>query len=94
MPDIKRKHKNITVIGDVQGVGFRFSTKNMANSIGIKGFVKNLYNGDVYIEAEGSEVQLRHFIEWCYKGSSHSRVYDVKVEDDELKHFTHFEIGF
>lgn len=94
MPDIKRKHKNITVTGNVQGVGFRFSTKNMAISLGIKGFVKNLYNGDVYIEAEGSEVQLRHFIEWCHKGSSYSRVYDVKIEDDELKHFTHFEIGF
>ena len=94
MSRIKKKHKNITVIGSVQGVGFRFSTKSMANSLGIKGFVKNLYSGDVYIEAEGNEVQLQHFIEWCHKGSSYSRIYDVKIEEGELKHFTHFEITF
>jgi acylphosphatase len=92
MSGIKKKHKNITVSGIVQGVGFRFSTKSMANSLGIKGFVKNLYNGDVYIEAEGNEVQLQHFIEWCHQGSSYSRIYDVKIKESELKHFTHFEI--
>jgi acylphosphatase len=94
MPIIKRAHKNITISGNVQGVGFRFSTKSMANSLGIKGFVKNLYNGDVYIEAEGNEIQLRHFIEWCHKGSSYSRVHDVKIEEGELKNFTYFEVTF
>lgn len=89
---LQNVHKNITVIGDVQGVGFRFSTKNIAKSLGIKGFVKNMVNGDVYIEAEGSEVQLQHFIQWCHKGSGHSRIHDVKVEESELKQFTHFEI--
>ena len=94
MPIVHKLHKNITVIGDVQGVGFRFSTKKMANSLGIKGFVKNMYNGDVYIEAEGTEVQLRHFIHWCHKGSGHSRVQNVKVEERELKHFDYFDITF
>lgn len=88
----KKTHKKITVIGNVQGVGFRFSTKSMANSLGIKGFVKNLYSGDVYIEAEGSEIQLRQFITWCHKGNSYSRVYEVKIEEGELKNFTRFEI--
>lgn len=94
MPNIRKKHRKITVIGNVQGVGFRYSTKNMANSLGIKGIVKNLYNGDVYIEAEGSEVQLRHFIDWCRQGSSYSRVDEVKIEDGELKHYSQFEITF
>jgi acylphosphatase len=93
MPTVKKIHKNITVKGKVQGVGFRFSTKSMAHSLGIKGFVKNLYNGDVYIEAEGSELQLRHFIEWCYKGSSYSHVYDVTIEEGELKNFTYFDVS-
>ena len=94
MPHIREKHIKITVIGNVQGVGFRYSAKKMADSIGIKGIVKNLYNGNVYIEAEGSEVQLRHFIDWCQQGSSYSRVDDVKIEDGELKHYTQFEITF
>jgi acylphosphatase len=94
MPQIKKKHINITVTGNVQGVGFRFSTRSMARSLGIRGFVKNMYNGDVYIEAEGSEVQLRHFLEWCHKGSTYSRVYHIVVEEGELKNFTDFEISF
>ncbi len=92
MPVVKKMHKNVIVIGNVQGVGFRFSTKRMANSLGIRGFVKNMYNGDVYIEAEGNEVQLQQFIQWCYKGSPHSRVHDVKIEEGKFRHFTHFEI--
>ena len=85
---------NITVSGNVQGVGFRYSTKNIANSLGVKGFVKNLYNGDVYIEAEGNKVQLQHFIEWCRKGSSYSNVHEVKIEEDALKEFTQFKISY
>jgi acylphosphatase len=93
MPTIKKIHRKITVTGNVQGVGFRFSAKSMANSLGIKGFIKNLYNGDVYIEAEGNEAQLQHFIAWCHKGPSYSRVHDVKVEEGEVKHFSYFEIS-
>ena len=90
----QKLHKNITITGDVQGVGFRYSTKKVANAMGIKGFVKNMYNGDVYIEAEGSDTQLRHFIQWCHKGTGHSRVHNVEVKEGELRKFSHFEITF
>ncbi|QER67308.1 acylphosphatase [Paucilactobacillus nenjiangensis] len=43
----------ITVTGRVQRVGFRWSVVSLAQRLNIKGFVKNLPNGDVYIEAEG-----------------------------------------
>lgn len=92
MPNVKRIHKNITVIGHVQGVGFRFTARTMAMSLGIKGSVKNLYNGDVYIEAEGTQIQLNHFIEWCYKGPGYSDVKDVIIEDGELKGYQYFDI--
>ena len=92
MPEIKRLHKNITIKGHVQGVGFRFTARRMAMSLGIKGFVKNLYNGYVYIEAEGTEIQLKHFIEWCYKGPNYANVEDVIVENSELREFQFFDI--
>lgn len=92
MPNIRKIHKNITVIGHVQGVGFRFACRTMAQSLGIKGFVKNIYNGDVYIEAEGTEVQLRHFIEWCYKGPNYSNISDVIIEEGEIKGYKFFDI--
>ena len=48
-------HKNIVIQGWVQGVGFRYAARKMAFQYGINGFVRNLPDGSVYIEAEGSE---------------------------------------
>ncbi|MBN1596962.1 MAG: acylphosphatase [Bacteroidales bacterium] len=92
MPDIKKKHKNIIVKGRVQGVGFRFSARNMAISLGIKGYVRNLYDGNVLIEAEGSEIQLKHFLEWCYKGPGYASVEDIEISDGEFKDYLYFDI--
>ncbi|MGO2083568.1 acylphosphatase [Vagococcus sp.] len=61
---------NITVSGRVQGVGFRYSTKILADQIPVFGFVKNLENGQVYIEVSGSKSQLDYFIERLRKGIS------------------------
>jgi acylphosphatase len=94
MPEINTIHKNIRVIGRVQGVGFRYSCKRMAISLGIKGFVKNLYDGSVYIEAEGSEVQLHHLIEWCNKGPLNAYIEEVLITEADLKGFAYFEINF
>lgn len=92
MPEINKIHKNITVKGHVQGIGFRFTTRRMAISLGLKGFVKNLHNGNVYIEAEGTEIQLKHFIKWCYEGPNYANVKDVLIENSELKEFHFFDI--
>lgn len=85
-------HYNIIVRGRVQGVGFRFEAKKMAKMIGITGFVKNQYNGDVYIEAEGTEEQLRQFIIWCKKGPLNARVDEITTEKVDFKGFEFFDI--
>lgn len=84
----------IRVYGRVQGVGFRYSAVRVAQSHGIKGFVKNLPDGSVLIEAEGSEKQLNTFLVWCRKGPGLSFVESVIVdplppvnyEDFRVKH--------
>jgi len=58
----------IQVRGYVQGVGFRWSAVRAAKNHGITGFVRNMPDGSVYIEAEGSRKQLKSFVEWCIKG--------------------------
>jgi acylphosphatase len=58
----------IHVKGYVQGVGFRWNTVKAARNFGIKGFVKNMPDGSVYIEAEGSTKALKDFVEWCKNG--------------------------
>jgi len=70
----------IHVTGYVQGVGFRWSAVREAKRKGITGFVKNLSDGSVYIEAEGSEKQLRTFIEWCHEGPGFGYVDSVTAD--------------
>ena len=86
------KHIKLTVIGRVQGVWFRANTKDQANNIGVTGFVKNLSNGNVYIEAEGTKEQLQLFVIWCKKGPRLAHVHKVIVEQGAPEYFISFEI--
>ena len=87
------KHLNIHVSGKVQGVFFRASAKDEADQLGVKGFVRNELNGDVYIEAEGEDDQLKLFLEWCRRGPRRASVENVDVEEAELKNFVSFEVS-
>ena len=40
--------------GDVQGVGFRWSARTIADRYGVSGWVRNCYDGTVEMEAEGT----------------------------------------
>jgi acylphosphatase len=86
------KHLNIRVSGKVQGVFFRASTKEQADQLNVKGFVRNETNGDVYIEVEGDEEKLKIFSDWCKRGPNGARVDSIKVEGSELKNFVSFEV--
>jgi acylphosphatase len=65
--EVKLLYK-IHITGRVQGVGFRWSAVREANRKGITGFIRNMPDGSVYIEAEGSNKQLNDFYEWCKNG--------------------------
>ncbi|MFL5754023.1 MAG: acylphosphatase [Bacteroidia bacterium] len=86
------KHYNITVKGHVQGVSYRFSAHAEALRLGLTGFVKNLSNGDVYLEAEGTDENLSKMIAWCQIGPPRAEVMEVNAVEGELKHFPTFEI--
>ncbi|WP_158826035.1 acylphosphatase [Mucilaginibacter lacusdianchii] len=86
------KHLNITVQGKVQGVFYRASTKAVADQLGIRGFVKNERNGDVYIEAEGEASFLEMFLEWCNEGPERARVTAVNTQEGEVKNYRNFEV--
>ena len=51
----------ITISGRVQGVGFRWSAYQLAQQLGVSGFVRNLPTGQVYIEAQGDSATLDRF---------------------------------
>jgi acylphosphatase len=82
----------IHVTGQVQGVGFRWSAATEARSLDIKGYVKNLPDGSVYLEAEGSREQLNAFVEWCKQGPGFSIVESVNVESFPPVNYSDFLI--
>jgi len=86
------RHYNITVKGHVQSVSYRFATLAKAIKLGLTGYVKNLPNGDVYIEAEGNEEKINKLIEWCYVGPTRAEVTEVFAEESEVKEYRNFEI--
>jgi acylphosphatase len=71
----------IHVKGRVQGVGFRWSAAREATRLGITGYVKNISDGSVYIEAEGASEQLDAFIAWCRIGPGIAHVREVHVSE-------------
>lgn len=88
---MKRSVK-VNIYGKVQGVGFRYSTLQKANEMGIKGFVKNRTDGSVYMEIEAEGKLLEEFLYWCRKGPSWSRVDDIVVNDIPFSNYNNFTI--
>ena len=85
-------HKNIRVIGSVQGVFYRASTVDKAKSLGLRGFVLNEPGGSVYIEVEGEENDVSQMVEWARKGPPRAIVDTLQITDGTITGFTTFEI--
>ncbi|RMD90943.1 MAG: acylphosphatase [Calditrichaeota bacterium] len=83
----------IIVKGFVQGVGFRWFVYKIATDLNLKGYVKNLYNGDVEIEVEGERGQIEELIKQVKVGPPLSRVTDVRIEWKKCNYkYTTFKI--
>jgi len=78
-----KRSVSIYVQGKVQGVGFRYSSKARADSLNITGYVQNMFDGSVYIEASGMESNLHQFIQWCRQGPALAQVRDLRIEESE-----------
>ncbi len=55
-------HETIFFSGRVQGVGFRYSTLQVAKEFEVAGFVQNLTDGRVVVEAEGRRAEIDAFV--------------------------------
>jgi acylphosphatase len=66
--------------GRVQGVGYRYFTNTVANRIGVYGYVKNLFNGNVEVYAIGTEEQLINLKSALNKGPSFGSVDEITEE--------------
>ena len=86
------KTVRLTIKGKVQGVFYRATAKDVADLIGVNGWVKNLPNDNVEIIATATEEILQKFINWCKQGPPKAKVDDVNVEELELQEFNGFRI--
>ena len=82
----------LTIKGKVQGVFFRATAKDIADELGIKGWVKNLPDRNVEITATAPVDTLQKFIDWCKQGPPKARVDEVIVEELSTAEFNGFRI--
>ena len=83
-------HTTVFFTGRVQGVGFRYQALQVAKGFEVSGFVQNLSDGRVQLEAEGRAAEVRDFII-----AVHERMegYVRKVEQTESQRAPQFQ-GF
>jgi acylphosphatase len=84
---------HLKIAGRVQGVYFRASALQEAQSLGLTGWVMNCLDGSVEAIAEGARARLEELIAWCRRGPSGARVNHVDVRWETPQHaFRNFTI--
>ncbi|PWT88799.1 MAG: hypothetical protein C5B56_08155 [Proteobacteria bacterium] len=79
--DVTKQARRFFVSGIVQGVGFRFFVRHIAEELELAGFTRNLRDGRVEVYAIGSAEQLRQLQAMLERGSRFSSVSHVHRED-------------
>lgn len=89
-----KQRTEVVYSGYVQGVGFRYTTRQIASRFDVAGFVRNLSDGRVQLVAEGRETEVRQFLVEI------ATTFAGKVTDTHVEHgagtgeFSGFEIRF
>jgi acylphosphatase len=88
------KRLHVYFSGTVQGVGFRFTAQDIANELGIRGWVKNKSSGQVEVVAEAEEEKLKEFLDRINQYFSR-HIQDTRLDWQEAAgEFTDFEIRY
>ena len=76
--------RHLRIGGKVQGVAYRFHAVREAERLGLRGWVRNLANGDVEAVACGPTDAVEAFIAWTRRGSPAAEVRTVLVREAAL----------
>jgi acylphosphatase len=68
----------VSIAGDVQGVGFRVFVHDVARRLGLRGYVRNLPDGRVYVSASGPRAALEELLRLVSRGPTMARVSSVE----------------
>jgi acylphosphatase len=83
---------HLLIKGKVQGVFYRASARDVANELGVKGWIRNTEEGNVEAEVSGEQQILDRFVEWCGKGPFGAIVQGIEAITIEEKNFNAFLI--
>ncbi len=73
----ERRHYRFS--GTVQGVGFRYRACWAAQHLGLTGWVENLWDGSVELEAQGEPAALDRLVEAIVRSSRYIELADVRM---------------
>jgi len=73
------QRRRVLYRGHVQGVGFRFRTRAIAQAHAVTGLVRNLSDGRVELVAEGTPAALQAFLDEVARTMNHN-IDSVEVE--------------
>ena len=76
---MRRVH--VIVSGEVQGVGYRYTMRMVAQEAGVAGWVRNRSDGSVEAELEGEPGEVDEVLAWMAEGPPGSRVTGARVTD-------------
>lgn len=82
----------VLISGKVQGVGFRYSTHQQADRLGLSGWVRNRSDGRVEAVFEGQLTAVEQAIAWCRQGPLSADVTDLSVSSEDPQGLTTFEV--
>jgi acylphosphatase len=74
---------HVVVTGRVQGVYYRYATREEAVMRGVKGWIRNLKDGRVEAVFEGEKSKVEEVIDFCHYGPSAAKVSSMEVTWDE-----------
>ena len=83
---------HLLIEGRVQGVFFRANVRDKALELGLKGYAKNLDDGNVEVVAQGEEEKIDELNAFIRTGPGHSRISKIKIEEIKAENFKSFDI--
>jgi acylphosphatase len=83
------------VHGLVQGVNFRWHTRQHALHLGVIGYVRNCADGSVEVVAEGKREAVQDLLNWLHEGPTHALVERVEANwKTAIEQLASFEVRY
>lgn len=86
---------HVCISGYVQGVFFRYHTRELAQQLSLRGWVQNTPDDRVEAVFEGEKGAVESMLEFCHRGPSGARVTDVEIKWEQPRgEFSGFEVRY